>query len=331
MTRMVLPCLIAITTFSYLVSSAPYESYDYKDESYGDYGYGSYSSHKKIVSSTPSYYGSYDSIKSTGYYQSTSRSYDRYSQPKYKYDYRDYDYREALSPPEVEHRIWFLPRPVTDWFEKVFNKVGDVVSEIAQRKEKIVSDFVADTMRKGEKVANTLYDDVMNRTSDKQHDLMGTIADFERKLFAIPTSVRKIWERDEPMTAAESTENKETLVDIKNKLDAFEKKVEEEIENEKDLPFALRNQLLKFVTASRGIVKGMGSEEETFWKKINLLEKEMYKFQLTVAETSDDLKGKMDTLFNALKKVDLPKLKSVKKGEKKLDEVDRFFNKILTE
>jgi len=329
MTRVILPCLFAIITFSFPASSAPYD-YDYED-----YGYGSYSSHKDKTSPIKdvTYPSLIESFKAHVEYLPTPPPYYRTTPSPYKYNYRDYDYDYKINNSVAESTdvFSFLPPSVTDWFGKTLNKVGEVVSGIAKSKEKIVLDLVDDMVRKGDKIAAKLWDDVMNRTRDKQHDLMGTISDFERKLFAIPTSVQRIWGSNEPMTAAESVENKETLADIKNKLDAFENKVEEEIENEKDLPFALRNQLLKFITASRGIVKEMGGEEETFWSKLKLMEKEMYQFQLNFAETSDVLKGKLDSLFNALKKVDLPKLKSVKDGEKKLNEVDTFLNKLLTE
>jgi len=140
-----------------------------------------------------------------------------------------------------------------------------------------------------------------------------------------------IGSRDDPLDAKEIVENKESLANIKKKLNDFDKKVEEDIEKEKNLPFALRNQLMKFITTSREMVKTMGDTEKSYWNKLKLMEKEMFQFQLTLSEASEGVKNTLDSIFEPLKKVDLPMLTSVKEVEKKLGEVDDFISKLLTD
>jgi len=239
-----------------------------------------------------------------------------------------YNYGEPYTPPDL---LGFLPTPVRDWLDKSVKQLEDMAHEIVRSKEKTVTEFINKTMGEGETVVLKLWDEVMDKTEDNKQDFISTISDVHEKVFAIPQSFIEIWSRDEPLDAKELVDNEESLENIKKKLNDFEKKVEEEIQKEKDLPFALRNQLVKFITTSRDMVKKMGKEEESFWNKLKLIEKEMFQFQLTASEASEGLKNTLDSLFVALKKVDLPMLNSVKQSEKKLGEVDDFISKFLTD
>merc|ERR1712130_694617 len=90
-------------------------------------------------------------------------------------------------------------------------------------------------------------------------------------------------------------------------MNIFEKKVQDEVEKEKNLPFALRNQLIKFITAAREMLAVIGSEEETYWGMLRQLENEVYQVKLILADSSEELKEKVDALFVSLQKVDLTK------------------------
>ena len=57
----------------------------------------------------------------------------------------------------------------------------------------------------------------------------------------------------------------EELNNLKAKVDNFENKVQDEVEKEKNLPFATMNQLIKFITAAMEMLAGIGGEEETDW------------------------------------------------------------------
>lgn len=322
-------CCFLVVSLSYRVRSAP--QYDYDDEY--DYSY---------YKTTPSpRYGGYNyrTTPSYGRYDYRTTPSPRYGGYNYEYEAEDElkerDYTDYYSPPTSQYSppdlLGFLPTPVRDWFEKTVKQVEDMAHEIVKSKEKTVVEFIDKTMNEGETVVMKLLDDVINKTEDNKQEFLNTISDFHQKVYAIPQSVMNIWSRDEPLDAKEIVENQESLEDIKKKLNDFEKKVAEEIEKEKDLPFALRNQLVKFITRSRKMVKEMGKEEESFWNKLKLMEKEMYQFQLTVSEASEGLKDTLDSLFEALKKVDLPTLTSVKEGEKRLGEVDDFISRVLTD
>ena len=52
---------------------------------------------------------------------------------------------------------------------------------------------------------------------------------------------------------------------MKAKFDNFENKVQDEVEKEKNLPFALRNQLIKFITAAMEMLADIGGEKEIDW------------------------------------------------------------------
>lgn len=192
-------------------------------------------------------------------------------------------------------------------------------------------EFVDNTLREGERLVTDIFDEVtrevFNKTRDSEDALMNTISDFERKVANIPESMRLIWARDAALNGTETDQNKDDLEDIKKKLKDFEEKVKKETETEKDLPLAMRNQLIKLITASRGIMNEIGNEDEKMWSKLKLMEKEMFQFQLTFAETSEDLKKNLNSLFDALKKVALPKLKSVSDAE----QFKSFINKLLYE
>lgn len=206
-----------------------------------------------------------------------------------------------------------------------------MASELVKSKEKTVVEFVDNTLREGEQLFSSILDEVtkevFNKTKDSEDALMNTISDFERKVANIPESMRLIWARNAPLNTTETDQNKDDLADIKKKLQDFEDKVKEETEKEKDLPLALRNQMIKFITASRGIMNEIGTEDEKMWSKLKLMEKEMFQFQLTFAEASAELKDNLNSLFDALKKVGLPKLKSVSDG----GQFKSFINKLLYE
>ena len=67
------------------------------------------------------------------------------------------------------------------------------------------------------------------------------------------------------MTAEQIVKASEELNNLKAKVDNFENKVQDEVEKEKNLPFALRNQLIKFITAAMEMLAGIGGEEEPDW------------------------------------------------------------------
>jgi len=281
---------------------------------------------------TPSYeYARYEtSVPSYNYSQGIYGGYGNYPGSIREDPYEEYKNHtsSSYSPPDV---LAFLPKSVRDWFDNTVKQVGDMASEIVKSKEKTVVEFVDSTLREGEKLVSSLLDEVtkevMDKTKDSEKALMDTMNDFERKVANIPESMRLIWARDAPLDEKETDQNKEDLADIKKKLQDFEDKVVKETEKEKDLPLALRNQLIKFVTASRGIMNEVGNEDEKMWSKLKLMEKEMFQFQLTFAEASEELKENLNSLFDALKKVALPKLKSV--GD--ADQFKAFMDKLLYE
>ena len=94
---------------------------------------------------------------------------------------------------------------------------------------------------------------------------------------------------------------------MKAKVDNFENKVQDEVEKEKNLPFALRNQLIKFIIAAMEMLVVICGEEETYWGILRQLENEVCQVKLILAGSSEELKEKVDALFVSLQKVDLTK------------------------
>jgi len=181
-----------------------------------------------------------------------------------------------------------------------------------------MADFLNKTLARGERLATGLLDEItkeiMDKTKNSQDSVMNTIQNFERKVMDMPVSMRDIWQQDGSLNDTKQTD--EALEDIKEKLEAFEKKAEKEVEKEKNLPFAVRNQLIQLITAFRGIMDEVGNEDEKLWSKLKLMEKEMFQFQLIFAEASEDLKENVNSLFEALKQVTIPKIKNVaEKGQ----------------
>ena len=67
------------------------------------------------------------------------------------------------------------------------------------------------------------------------------------------------------MTAEQIVKASEEFNNLKAKVDNFENKVQDEVEKEKNLPFATMNHLIKFITAAMEMLAGIGGEEEPDW------------------------------------------------------------------
>jgi len=174
-----------------------------------------------------------------------------------------------------------------------------------------IYNFFDETINDGQQVVYDLLDDleedIVRQTSDSLDGLSVWFSDLEGNLQSVRQSIMNIFENVKPLTAEQTAKATEELNNLKAKFDNFEKKVQDEVEKEKNLPFALRNQLIKFITAAREMLAVIGSEEETYWGMLRQLENEVYQVKLILADSSEELKEKVDALFVSLQKVDLTK------------------------
>jgi len=289
----------------------------------GSYRYSSYPKQEykpRTTTTTPSPLYSYDRyssyeprISGVNYPISSYTPYSAYNGSSYGYEVPSL-YNASLEEQTAPNPFAMLmPKSVRDWFDKTVKQVEDIATEIIKSKEETMADFLNKTLARGERLATGLLDEItkeiMDKTKNSQDSVMNTIQNFERKVMDMPVSMRDIWQQDGALNDTKQTD--EALEDIKEKLEAFEKKAEKEVEKEKNLPFAVRNQLIQLITAFRGIMDEVGNEDEKLWNKLKLMENKMYQFQLIFAEASEDLKENVNSLFEALKQVTIPKIKNV--------------------
>lgn len=170
-------------------------------------------------------------------------------------------------------------------------------------------DFLDESVDEGKDVVydllDNLEDEVIAKTSTSLDGLTAWFSNLEGNLQDVRRSVVTIFTQEKPLSVEEVAKSTEELKTLKSKFDNFEEKVKEEIETEKNLPFALRNQLIQFITAGREMLASIGREDETYFSMLRQLENEAYKIKLVLAESSEELKEKMDALFVSLQKVDL--------------------------
>jgi len=210
-----------------------------------------------------------------------------------------------------------VPSPgIYDWFfggpsNSTSNSTSWNPEQLKELLPSKLYDFFGETVGEGQDVVyellDNLEDEVISKTSKSVDGMTAWFYDLEGNLQSVRQSVVKIFGRGEPLTVEEAAQSTEELDTLKSKFDNFEKKVNEEIETEKNLPFALRNQLIQFITAGREMLVSIGREDETYFGMLRQLENEAYKIKLIIADSSEELKEKMDSLFVSLQQVDLTK------------------------
>jgi len=194
------------------------------------------------------------------------------------------------------------PEQLVDWVNP------EQIKELLPTK---LYDFFDESLGEGKDVVYDLFDnleeEVISKTSNSLDGLGVWFSDLEGNLQNVRQSVVSIFGREKPLSVEEVSQSTQELKTLKSKFDNFEEKVKEEIETEKNLPFALRNQLIQFITAGREMLASIGREDETYFGMLRQLENEAYKIKLVLAESSEELKEKMDSLFVSLQQVDLTK------------------------
>merc|ERR1711937_443556 len=111
---------------------------------------------------------------------------------------------------------------------------------------------------------------------------------------------------NEEKTALESEFNT-----LRGEFDTLEEKVAAEREAESKLPDVYENQIQKFITAGREMLTAVGEGQEVLWDKTKQLQVEVYKVIDLMADSSLELKEKLQGLFKSIAEIDVQKIGDV--------------------
>jgi len=168
------------------------------------------------------------------------------------------------------------------------------------------------TYTKGKDLVYDIYDDIVEEVGGKTEDNISEfehlLRDFQDRVLALyDTHLGQFYD----LAAETEEEIFNTNVELKGlreKFDALEKEVEIEQSEEAGLPDVFENQIQKLITAGRQMLTVVNQGKEIFFTKMRQTEVELYKLNLILADSSAELKTKLNSLFEAMAKIDLQKI-----------------------
>merc|ERR1712025_440366 len=106
------------------------------------------------------------------------------------------------------------------------------------------------------------------------------------------------------------------LSKLKISLDGLEAEVKKEKKEEESGEGI--DQVLDFITLSRGLLSEAYGGQKIVWDKVKQLQVQLYKAMYTIGESSSELKEHMRTLIKTLKEIDLEDIGKADSGKQKL-------------
>jgi len=209
------------------------------------------------------------------------------------------------APPEPEYSDY------SDYWDSLSSAVGTLWENMPEA----VKNYFQETKDKGEDLFNSVYEDlneeVINRLEkniDSFHALGETFIDSVTNI--VDSTISKLGSgrplSDEEKTALESEFNT-----LRGEFDTLEEKVAAEREAESKLPDVYENQIQKFITAGREMLTAVGEGQEVLWDKTKQLQVEVYKVIDLMADSSLELKEKLQGLFKSIAEIDVQKIGDV--------------------
>merc|ERR1711935_107151 len=190
--------------------------------------------------------------------------------------------------------------------------ISSAVGPVWENLPTSVKKYFTETQEQGEELFNEIYEDlneeVVNRLEKNIGQFQGLGVSFIDSVTGIVDSTISKLGSGRPLSDEEKTALESEFESLKGEFDTLEKKVAAEREAEAKLPDVYQNQIQKFITTVRGMLFAAGEGQEVLWDKTKQLQVEVYKVIDLVADSTEELKDKLKSLFKSIAEIDVQKI-----------------------
>merc|ERR1711935_1126350 len=190
--------------------------------------------------------------------------------------------------------------------------ISPAVGPVWENMPTAVKKYFIETQEQGEELFNEIYEDlneeVVNWLEKNIGQFQGLGVSFIDSVTGIVDSTISKLGSGRPLSDEEKTALESEFDSLKGEFDTLEKKVAAEREAEAKLPDVYQNQIQKFITAGREMLSAAGEGQEVLWDKTKQLQVEVYKVIDLVADSTEELKDKLQSLFKSIAEIDVQKI-----------------------
>merc|ERR1711892_362253 len=193
--------------------------------------------------------------------------------------------------------------------------ISSAVGSIWENMPTAVRKYFIETQEQGEDLFNEIYEDLNEEVYDRLEKNIGQFhglgESFIDSVTGIVDSTISKLGSGRPLSDEEKTALESEFDSLKGEFDTLEKKVAAEREAEAKLPDVAENQIQKFITAGREMLSAVGAGQEVLWDKTKQLQVEVYKVIDLVADSTEEIKDKLKSLFKSIAEIDVQKIGDV--------------------
>merc|ERR1711892_178112 len=190
--------------------------------------------------------------------------------------------------------------------------ISSAVGPVWENLPTAVKKYFIETQEQGEDLFNEIYEDlneeVVNRLEKNIGQFQGLGVSFIDSVTGIVDSTLSKLGSGRPLSDEEKTALESEFDSLKGEFDTLEKKVAAEREAEAKLPDVYQNKIQKFITTGRQMLSAAGEGQEVLWDKTKQLQVEVYKVIDLVADSTEELKDKLKSLFKSMAEIDVQKI-----------------------
>merc|ERR1711892_1172064 len=190
--------------------------------------------------------------------------------------------------------------------------ISSAVGSIWENLPTSVKKYFTETQEQGEELFNEIYEDLNEEVYDRLEKNIGQFHDLGESFIdsvtgIVDSTISKLGS-GRPLSDEEKTALESEFDSLKREFDTLEKKVAAEREAEAKLPDVYQNKIQKFITTGRQMLSAAGEGQEVLWDKTKQLQVEVYKVIDLVADSTEELKDKLQSLFKSVAEIDVQKI-----------------------
>merc|ERR1712106_796217 len=193
--------------------------------------------------------------------------------------------------------------------------ISSAVGPVWENLPTSVKKYFIETQEQGEELFDEIYEDLNEEVVDRLEKNIGQFqglgVSFIDSVTGIVDSTISKLGSGRPLSDEEKKALESEFDSLKGEFDTLEKKVAAEREAEAKLPDVAENQIQKFITAGREMLSAVGAGQEVLWDKTKQLQVEVYKVIDLVADSTEELKDKLQSLFKSIAEIDVQKIGDV--------------------